>query len=330
MYLLPPKLHPGLEARKDDIRHWIVDDGLKVLQVIAKLKHEHNVVCQKRTLERNLKTWGISKRSHLDKAALQQELTRLFRGPHQTDGDICKLLNEAGHVVNVRTVMETRKKLGLHKRIRPETNEEVLQNTIRQLLDEEYQDEAVVKMQRSELYTYLRHKYPEHDIIGRDRVYNIAREMNPHLKRRYPKGHPLYQNRPYKLSGKRLAAKLAADAAAAQPLDSPVPDEPHELPPIDDPDASPPPIYQDAMNDQASMTRSQPYNSIYTSPIHVPPPTTPHILDPILRVESLEKENGMLHDRLQQQDAEIQHMRQAYHDLMARLKSANPDNHYPT
>ncbi|KAI4853389.1 hypothetical protein E4T44_00867 [Aureobasidium sp. EXF-8845] len=354
-----PRSIAGLEERKDDIRAWIVNDGVKVVDVVAKLKDEHNVVCQKRTHERNLKIWGISRRSRLDKAALQADLTRLFRGPQQTDGAICELLIQAGHVINVRTVMETRKKLGLHKRIRAETNEQELQNTIKHLLDNEYQDEGVVKMQRSELYTYLRHKYPEHDIIGRDRVYNIAREMNPRLKRRYPKGHPLYQNRPYKLFGKRLAAKLAANAAkeandcagaaeeghnpadaakegndcadaanqghksaAVQAADESTCDEHYDPPPIDDHHTPPPPQQQPSVQYQSTIAPSQPCNSIYSHP-----PTTPHLLDPSLRVESLEKENDFLHYRLQQQEVEIQHMRQAYHDLMARINSVNRTQH---
>ncbi|KAG9580624.1 hypothetical protein KCU86_g23686, partial [Aureobasidium melanogenum] len=61
---MPPPI-AGLHERKEDIKQWICDDHLTVLQVIDKLKTEHNVVCQKRTLERNLRTWGFSRRNKL-------------------------------------------------------------------------------------------------------------------------------------------------------------------------------------------------------------------------------------------------------------------------
>jgi transposase len=157
----------GLDERKDDIERWIVHDGVKIIDVVARLKNDYNINIQKRTLERNLQAWGLTTRSRMSKAALQQELTRLFRGPHMTDQEICKSLNDQGHVINPRTVMDTRKRMGLHKRIRHDTKEEDLQATIRQLLQVEYQDEAVLKMERSELYTYLKTKYPEHHITGR-------------------------------------------------------------------------------------------------------------------------------------------------------------------
>ncbi|TIA28016.1 hypothetical protein D6C78_10941 [Aureobasidium pullulans] len=136
-------------------------------------------------------------------------------GPLKTDGAVCNLLNQVGHVINVRTVKETRKKLGLRKLIQPDAVEQDLQHTIKSLLAKEYQNEAVLRMHRSEPYEYLRQGYPDLNIVGRDRVYNIAREMDPTVVRHYPKDHPLHKNRPYKLSGKRKSAKDAADAASA-------------------------------------------------------------------------------------------------------------------
>ncbi|KAG9662393.1 hypothetical protein KCU64_g1982, partial [Aureobasidium melanogenum] len=327
---MPPPI-AGLHERKEDIKQWICDHHLTVLQVIDKLKTEHNVVCQKRTLERNLRTWGFSRRNKLDKAVLQDELTRLFHGPHMTDEAICHLLSEAGYVVTRRYVMDTRKKLGLHKRIRPETSEQDLLKTIKDLLIQEYQNEDVLKMHRGELYTYLRQKYPDLNIIGRDRVYNIAREMNPQLRRRYAKGHPLYQGRPYKLTGKRLAAKLAKDAADAN-LNPPA-DHTQEHPaPYDTTQTSP---------STHSHELSQPHDTVPDRSVAVQDPeavsvnTTPastihQVLHPTLRLESLEKENNVLHQRLQQQEAEIQYMRQAYHDLMQRFTNVPATNSFPS
>lgn len=122
---MPPPI-AGIVERKEDLRKWIWDDGLTVLQVMQKLETEHNVTCRKRTLERHLRNWGISKRSQPDKDAIQELLTKVFHGPYQTDGAISKILNDAGYAINRRTVMETRKKLGLHKRVRPETDEQAL------------------------------------------------------------------------------------------------------------------------------------------------------------------------------------------------------------
>ncbi|KAI5238511.1 hypothetical protein E4T42_08953 [Aureobasidium subglaciale] len=309
----------GLDDRKDDIRKWIHQDGLKLVEVVDKLKTEHNVICRKRTLERNLKLWGFSKRAKVDKAAVQEELINLFRGPHLTDRAICARLNETGHAINVRTVMETRKKLGLHKRIRPDTNEDDLLNTIKDLLQVEYQDEKVLKMQRSELYSYLRQKYPDLNIVGRDRVFAIARDMNPTLKRRYPKGHPLYQNRPYKLSGKRLAAKLAKDAAAA--VLSTTANQSH-----DDSVSFNEPEHSSSVDDHQPL---QPYESLRCNPAAMSDHESStvqrslaapeQVLDPSLRVKSLEEENEDLYRRLRNQEAEMQYMRQAYNDLRARL-----------
>lgn len=320
----------GLKDRKEDLRQWICDDGLTILQAIEKLATEHNVICKKRTLERNLKAWGISRRDKPDKAALQAELTRLFRGPHMSDEAISNLLNQAGHVVTRRYVMDTRKKLGLHKRIRPETNEQDLQNTIKHLLTEEYRNEQVLKMHRGELYTYLRNKYPDLHIIGRDRVYNIAREMNPQVIRRYPKGHPLHQNRPYKLTGKRLAAKLAKDAADANinpPADH-TQDAPaschvsHPSPSIHGYGLSQP--HDPVLDDSVAVRDHQ------TAPNVTPASTPQQVLHPSLRIESLEKENSALHQKLQQQEAEIQYMRQAYTDLMQRFTNVPAPNHFPS
>lgn len=326
---MPPPI-AGLLDRKEDIEKWICEDDLTVLQVIDKLKTDHNVVCQKRTLERWLKTWGFSRRNKLDKPALHEELTRLFRGPHMTDEAICNLLSESGYVVTRRYVMDTRKKLGLHKRIRPETSEQDLLKTIKDLLIQEYKNEEVLKMHRGELYTYLRHKYPDLNIIGRDRVYNIAREMNPQLVRRYPKGHPLYQGRPYKLTGKRLAAKLAKDAAdgnlnprADHPQDDPAPyDTTHPSPSTHDHDL--------AQQHDTLVNRSVAVQDPQAVPGDVPASTTHQALHPALRLESLEKENNVLHQRLQQQEAEIQYMRQAYHDLMQRFSSVPAPNPFPS
>jgi transposase len=333
-----PAAIAGLVERKEDLRRWIWKDKLTVLEVIKKLETDYNVVCRKRTLERNLRNWGISKRSKLNQAAIQEELTRLFHGPYKTDRAISEILNEAGHVINKRTVMETRKKLGLHKRLRPEADEQELQNTIKDVLTTEFQDEKVLKMQRSELYDYLRQKYPDLNLVGRDRVYNIAREMNPQAKRRYQKGHPLYQNRPYKLSGKRLAAKLAKDAAEADAnpatdhdhgnqheQDSPAPaEEPyHDTPPMAH-DYHHPPTHDAASESPAVAQDYQP------SPIYPPVATNQQVLHPSLRVQDLEKENDALHQRLQQQDAEIRYMRQAYHDMVQRLGSIPAPNSYST
>ncbi|KAH0376074.1 hypothetical protein KCU92_g9941, partial [Aureobasidium melanogenum] len=329
----------GLLERKDDVKHWICEDDLTVLQVIDKLKTEHNVICQKRTLERWLRTWGFSRRNKLDKPALHDELTRLFRGPHMTDEAICNLLSASGYVVSRRYVMDTRKKLGLHKRIRPETSEQDLTKTIKDLLIREYKNDQVLKMHREELYTYLRHKYPDLNIIGRDRVYNIAREMNPQLVRRYPKGHPLYQGRPYKLTGKRLAAKLAKDAADAN-LDPPAghtQDDPPAGNTQDDPapyaTTHPSPSiqgYELAQPHDTVVDRSVAVQDPQTVQGDTPASTTHQALHPTLRLESLEKENNVLHQRLQQQEAEIQYMRQAYHDLMQRFTNVPAPNSFPS
>ncbi|KAG9558994.1 hypothetical protein KCU71_g3466, partial [Aureobasidium melanogenum] len=328
----------GLLERKDDVKHWICEDDLTVLQVIDKLKTEHNVICQKRTLERWLRTWGFSRRNKLDKPALHDELTRLFRGPHMTDEAICNLLSASGYVVSRRYVMDTRKKLGLHKRIRPETSEQDLSKTIKDLLIQEYKNDQVLKMHREELYTYLRHKYPDLNIIGRDRVYNIAREMNPQLVRRYPKGHPLYQGRPYKLTGKRLAAKLAKDAADANlvPPAGHTQDDPPAGHTQDDPapyDTTHPSSsiqgYELAQPHDTVVDRSVGVQDPQTVQGDTPAPTTHQALHPTLRLESLEKENNVLHQRLQQQEAEIQYMRQAYHDLMQRFTNVPAPNSFP-
>lgn len=330
----------GIVERKEDLRKWICEDGLTVLQVIEKLEAEHNVTCKKRTLERHLRNWGLSKRSQPDKDAIQEQLTQLFHGPYQTDRAISKILNDAGHVINPRTVMETRKKLGLHKRIRPETDEQSLQDTIKTVLIQEYKDEHVVKMHRGELYTYLRGKYPDLNIVGRDRVYSIARDMNPTLIRRYPKGHPLHQNRPYKLSGKRLAAKLAKDAAAAE-VDLPTdheqdppapPEELHdqasthenpESPPDQDNQGTHIPPIRDARSAAPAVTQEY-----AAPPVYTPRTSNNQLLHPSLRLQDLEKENDALHRRLQQQDAEIRYMRQAYHDMMQRLGSVPAPNSF--
>ncbi|KAI4717893.1 hypothetical protein E4T48_05898 [Aureobasidium sp. EXF-10727] len=322
-----PKPIEGLEARKEDLRKWVCEQDLSVKKVIEKLKTEHNVICQKRTLERHLKLWDISKRTKMNKEALQQELTRLCRGPQMTDEAIANILNQAGHVINPRTVMDTRKRLGLHKRIRPEVNEQDLQKTIKELLVEEYKNEEVLKMHRGELYTYMRQKYPHLNIVGRDRVYNIAREMNPHLIRRYPKGHSLHQNRPYKLSGKRLAAKLAKDDAAASSTD-----QPHDssAPPEEPSNFSP--VHTDHLLQphDATSLGSIVGQDHQPAPAYQPPAAIHQALHPSLRLESLEKENDALHQRLQQQDAEIQYMRQAYHDLMQRLGPVPGSKPFPT
>lgn len=191
-------------------------------------------------------------------------------------------------------------------------------------------------MHREELYTYLRGKYPELGIVGRDRVYSIARDMNSTLIRRYPKGHPLHQNRPYRLSGKRLAAKLAKDASAAESNSSTErgqdsqapPEEPHDpssthdyhvTPPIQDfelPQAAQIPPVRDAISEAPASLQE------YSSPPVYTPRTSKHqFLHPSLRVQDLEKENDALHQRLQQQDAEIRYMRQAYHDMMQKFGS---------
>lgn len=319
----------GLKNHKEDIRQWICEDGLTVLQAVEKLEKEHNVICKKRTLERNLKAWGISRRDKSDKAALQAELTRLFRGPHMSDEAISSLLSQAGHVITRRHVMHTRKKLGLHKRIRPDTNEQDLQNTIKHLLNQEYQDEKVLKMHRGELYTHLRNKYPDRHIVGRDRVYNIAREMNPQLRRRYPKGHPLYQNRPYKLTGKRLAAKLAKDAADANT--NPPADHTQDAPASCNVTHSPPSTrgYELAQPHYPDLNHSVAVRDHQTVPSDLPFSTAPQALHPSLRLESLEKENNALHQRLQEQEAEMQCMRQAYHDLMQRFANVPAPNPLP-
>ncbi|KAI5264756.1 sterol reductase/lamin B receptor [Aureobasidium subglaciale] len=313
-----PRPIAGLDDRKDDISKWIHEDSLTLVGVVDKLKTEHNVICRKRTLERNLKLWGFSKRVKVDKTAVQEELIKWFRGPHLTDQAICARLHETGHAINVRTVMETRKKLGLHKRIRPDTNEDDLLNTIKDLLQVEYQDEKVLKMQRSELYSYLRQKYPDLNIVGRDRVFTIARDMNPTLKRRYPKGDPLYQNRPHKLSGKRLAAKLAKDAAAAvlsttanQSHDDSVSfNEPEYSPSVDDHQPLRP--YESLRCNPAAMSDHE--SSAVQRSLAAPE----QVLNPSLRVKSLEEENEDLYRRLRNQEAEMQYMRQAYNDLRAR------------
>ncbi|KAI4806243.1 hypothetical protein E4T44_10918 [Aureobasidium sp. EXF-8845] len=304
-----PAAIAGLVERKEDLRKWIWEDKLTVLQVIKKLETDHNIVCRKRTLERNLRNWGISKRSKPDQAAIQH-----------------------------RTVMETRKKLGLHKRLRPEVDEQDLQNTIKDVLTTEFQDEKVLKMQRSELYNHLRQKYPDLNLVGRDRVYNIAREMNPQAKRRYQKGHPLYQNRPYKLTGKRLAAKLAKDAAEADA--NPATDHDHgnqheqdSSAPAEEPYHDTPPMVHDYHHAPTLNTASESpavAQDYQPSPIYPPVAAAQQVLHPSLRVQDLEKENDALHQRLQQQDAEIRYMRQAYHDMMQRLGSIPASNSYST
>lgn len=320
----------GLKERKEDLRQWISVDGLTILQAIEKLATEHNVICKKRTLERNLKIWGISRRDKPDKDALQAELTRLFRGPRLSDEAISDILNQAGHRVTRRYVMDTRKKLGLHKRIRPETNEEDLQKTIKHLLTEEYKNDEVLKMHRGELYTYLRDKYPDLHIIGRDRVYNIAREMNPQVIRRYPKGHPLHQGRIYKLTGKRLAAKLARDAADAQ-LNPPADHTQDSPASFDDTHSSPSMSgYQPLQSDGTVPDYPVTVQTHQAVPSDVPTSTIHQVLHPSLRLKSLEKENNALHQRLQQQEAEIQYMRQAYNDLMQRFTSVPGPNPFPS
>jgi hypothetical protein len=148
--------------------------------------------------------------------------------------------------------------------------------------------------------------------------------MNPYAKRRFHKGHPLHQNRPYKLSGKRKAAKEAAMAAAAAAdlgteaavdMNSAQDHHPDESSlPLASADDQPAPM------GDCQLSKSQ-LPAIRDSTMHVavPETTDDEVLDPILRVQGLEREKIALQEKLHQQDAEIQHMRQAYLELMSRL-----------
>ncbi|KAH0150025.1 hypothetical protein KCU82_g12836, partial [Aureobasidium melanogenum] len=154
--------------------------------------------------------------------------------------------------------------------------------------------------------------------------------MNPQLRRRYAKGHPLYQGRPYKLTGKRLAAKLAKDAADAN-LNPPADHTQDHPAPYDTTQTSP---------STHSHELTQPHDTVPDHSVAVQDPeavsvdtpasTIHQVLHPTLRLESLEKENNALHQRLQQQEAEIQYMRQAYHDLVQRFTNVPATNSFPS
>ncbi|KAH0370119.1 hypothetical protein KCU65_g2882, partial [Aureobasidium melanogenum] len=169
-----PKL--DLDPWRTLITRWIVDAGSEYDEVLELLK-EQGVEIGVSTLKRRLQEWGVSRMP--DTELVNARITELFFRYRKTDNAIAAMLAVDGFKrISGRYVKDVRKKLGLRKRLERIEAEE-LEGLLRQLLTAEYDAGHIEDFGKDHLYTYLRQKYTNLNIIGRNRVYRIATALNP-------------------------------------------------------------------------------------------------------------------------------------------------------
>lgn len=194
-------------AHREIITNLIVNEKRTIRQVLDILKEEHGAVgYTKTTLERNLRRWDIFIHKPVpDSEELRARVMDMFYQWRLKDDEMVELLVEDGYEISKLSLRVLRKKMGLGKRVKPQQYDE-LSATIRDVLLKEMEDGAIQDMGREDLYAYIRNKYSQHHIIGRyvrsgtwviqyctsahiprNRVFSIAKELNPEGARRRQK-----------------------------------------------------------------------------------------------------------------------------------------------
>ncbi|KAF1356456.1 hypothetical protein BDV97DRAFT_394374 [Delphinella strobiligena] len=165
----------------------VLEEGQTASHVVKRLKDEHQVDIALRSLQRLLAKWSISTRP---RCKVTEELrTRVSSMVYQdrlSDEEMVQVLVLEGFEISINGLQRLRKRYGLSKRTQPEQSEEV-DERIREVLREEHSRNATVieDLGRNDLYLYITEKY---HIVGRDRIYRIARTMAPDgLQRRQKK-----------------------------------------------------------------------------------------------------------------------------------------------
>ena len=125
-------------------------------------------------------------------------------------------------------------------------------------------------------------------------MFHIAREMNPECRKKHKTKGPLQD--------------VTDQAAPLEDGQSPLPSD-HAVVQTD----VEPPLVAECSPDLSPATMQ------HLDPSLADATTAADALQTTSRLEVLERENAMLHERLHQQDAEIDYLRQAYNDLLARI-----------
>ena len=134
------------------------------------------------TLTRALAGWNIiSRRRPLaTTAALRDRVAHAFFHLRLSDSETITILEIDGFAPGKKTLAKLRRSTGLYKRVPSDKIEEVEQ-AMREALKNEMETGHIEDFGRGHLYTWMRSRY---NLIGRDRMYRIAKEVDPDMAAR--------------------------------------------------------------------------------------------------------------------------------------------------
>lgn len=157
-----PRPLTDVKPFKDDIVHWIVDEGIEQHEVRDRLRKAGCSIARS-TLARRLSAWNVTVQPKLkDTPELRDRVTHAFQQASMTDKHTLQMLREDGIEITGNGLARLRRKMGLHKRIASGQEEEV-QRLIREVLPEELESN-MAHVKRHELHKHIRAKY---HIVGR-------------------------------------------------------------------------------------------------------------------------------------------------------------------
>lgn len=159
-----------MDIYKDVIEHWIINDGLRIPEVLASLFNEYNCKVSRSSLCSRMREWGITIRPRLkNKDAIAAKISNVFHEERSTDAETQKLLADQGHQISQRSIRHLRQQIGLYKHSRPEDDERT-----EAVLKEVMEAEQLDSFTRNKLHVRMRREY---GLVARDKIYAVAQRL---------------------------------------------------------------------------------------------------------------------------------------------------------
>ncbi|EME80518.1 uncharacterized protein MYCFIDRAFT_216252 [Pseudocercospora fijiensis CIRAD86] len=259
MAAMASKPPPGRSSKKlEPHQEWITERHqakATVDEIMVELMIKHHLKIGRSTLKKQIARWGLRVRRAKweDSQALRRHVKHCFDRLQLTDEAARLDLQKHGYDIAPTRLAKLRKEMGMYKRTEKEQRP-LQEGQVEEILKKEFEDPRVRDMSLKKLHKYL---HAKHNIWGRDRLYHIAKKLDPEGPARRLKIQ-MKETR-----AKQRTAELRRQQGGQEEEDEEeLPREPDVSPQQPAQPAQPGPTYpltSDAANYDPALIYSQPY-----------------------------------------------------------------------
>ncbi|KAF7192141.1 hypothetical protein HII31_06527 [Pseudocercospora fuligena] len=172
---------PGRSSKKlEPHQEWITERyhaKATVEEILVELMTKHNLEIGRSTLTKQIANWGLRVRRPKweDSQALRRHVKHCFDRLQLTDEAARLELQKHGYDIAPTRLAKLRKDMGMYKRTEKEQRP-LQEGQVEEILRKEFEDPQIRDMSLKKLHKYL---HAKHNIWGRDRLYDIARKLDP-------------------------------------------------------------------------------------------------------------------------------------------------------